>query len=183
MFAHHPPRRCRGVARRPSFLTTTMSFARALVAAGPSARLAAGRVAATRSLAFAYRWHSTAPRHQQVDPTISNKPHDYLEPGPPIRSPPTKTAGFTAADEPGKDYDPYKDGPSAIDKAVHLFFFTEIIRGASCVQGALSGRIVLSVGPRHVAGVGAILPTALHYHVPVREGPSLPPFPRRACSA
>ncbi|KAI0774486.1 NADH-quinone oxidoreductase [Fomes fomentarius] len=106
-----------------------MSFARALVAAGPSARLAAGRVAATRSLALAYRWHSTAPRHQHADPTISNKPHDYLEPGPPIRSPPTKTAGFTAADEPGKDYDPYKDGPSAIDKAVHLFFFTEIIRG------------------------------------------------------
>ena len=25
--------------------------------------------------------------------------------------------------------DPYKGGPSAIDKAVHLFFFTEIIRG------------------------------------------------------
>ena len=24
---------------------------------------------------------------------------------------------------------PYKDGPSAIDKAVHLFFFTEILRG------------------------------------------------------
>jgi len=24
---------------------------------------------------------------------------------------------------------PYKDGPSAIDKAVHMFFFTEILRG------------------------------------------------------
>ncbi|KAI0722766.1 NADH-quinone oxidoreductase [Earliella scabrosa] len=105
-----------------------MSFARALVAAGPSARLAAGRVAAPRSLALAYRWHSTAPRHQQLDPTVSNKPRDHLQP-PPIRSPSSKTARFTAADEPGKEYDPYKDGPSAIDKAVHLFFFTEIIRG------------------------------------------------------
>ena len=111
-----------------------MSFARALVAAGPSARLAAGRVAATRSLALAYRWHSTAPRHQQVDPTVSNEPRDHLEPGPPIRSPSAKTARFTAADEPGKDFDPYKDGPSAIDKAVHLFFFTEIIRGTCRVQ-------------------------------------------------
>ncbi|EIN10519.1 NADH-quinone oxidoreductase [Punctularia strigosozonata HHB-11173 SS5] len=36
---------------------------------------------------------------------------------------------FSAAEEPGKDYDPYKDGPSALSKAVHLFFFTEIIRG------------------------------------------------------
>ncbi|PIL37351.1 transporter [Ganoderma sinense ZZ0214-1] len=103
-----------------------MSFARALVAAGPSTRLAAGRVTASRSLALAYRWHSTTPRLQQAEPL---KHKDHLEPGPPIRSPSSKTASFTAADEPGKDYDPYKDGPSAIDKAVHLFFFTEIIRG------------------------------------------------------
>ena len=116
-----------------------MSFARALVAAGPSARLAAGRVAAPRSLALAYRWHSTAPRHQQLDPTVSNKPRDHLQP-PPIRSPSSKTARFTAADEPGKDYDPYKDGPSAIDKAVHLFFFTEIIRGACRLQMPFNGR-------------------------------------------
>ncbi|KAF8897813.1 Ndufs8, NADH:ubiquinone oxidoreductase 23 kd subunit [Infundibulicybe gibba] len=27
------------------------------------------------------------------------------------------------------DLNPYKDGPSALNKAVHLFFFTEIIRG------------------------------------------------------
>lgn len=107
-----------------------MSFARALVAAGPSARLAAGRVAAPRSLALAYRWHSTAPRQQQVDPLVSNKSRDHLEPPPPIRSPGTETARFTAANELGKEYDPYKDGPSALDKAVHLFFFTEIIRGA-----------------------------------------------------
>ncbi|KAK2466043.1 hypothetical protein APHAL10511_001685 [Amanita phalloides] len=28
-----------------------------------------------------------------------------------------------------REVDPYKDGPSALDKAVHIFFFTEIIRG------------------------------------------------------
>lgn len=113
-----------------------MSFARALVAAGPSTRLAAGRVTASRSLALAYRWHSTTPRLQQAEPL---KPKDHLEPGPPIRSPSSKTASFTAADEAGKDYDPYKDGPSAIEKAVHLFFFTEIIRGA-CGIRAPTGR-------------------------------------------
>ncbi|KAI0375878.1 NADH dehydrogenase Fe-S protein 8 [Pilatotrama ljubarskyi] len=99
-----------------------MSFVRALVAAGPSARLATSRATASR-LALAYRWHSTAPR----DPLLTNKHKDHLEPEVPLRSPPART--YSAVDEPGKDYDPYKDGPSAIDKAVHLFFFTEIIRG------------------------------------------------------
>ena len=122
-----------------STTTTTMSFARALVAASPFARLAAGRVSASRSLALAYRWHSTTPRLQQTEP---HKPKDYLEPAPPMRSPGTRTATFTAADESGKDYDPYKDGPSAIDKAVHLFFFTEIIRGA-CGVHALSRQRLL----------------------------------------
>ena len=31
----------------------------------------------------------------------------------------------------GHELDPYRNGPSALEKAVHLFFFTEIIRGAS----------------------------------------------------
>jgi len=46
-----------------------------------------------------------------------------------IKSPPLGTGTLTARDEPDKDIDPYKSGPSAIEKAVHLFFFTEIIRG------------------------------------------------------
>ncbi|KAI9000802.1 NADH dehydrogenase Fe-S protein 8 [Trametes punicea] len=99
-----------------------MSFVRALVAAGPFSRLAAGRVTTSR-LALVQRWNSTAPR----DPLLTKKHKDHLEPEVPFRSPPARI--YTAADEPGKDYDPYKDGPSAIDKAVHLFFFTEIIRG------------------------------------------------------
>lgn len=31
----------------------------------------------------------------------------------------------------GSELNPYRNGPSALDKAVHLFFFTEIIRGMS----------------------------------------------------
>ncbi|KAF9534679.1 hypothetical protein CPB83DRAFT_842747 [Crepidotus variabilis] len=32
-------------------------------------------------------------------------------------------------DSHGNEINPYRNGPSALDKAVHLFFFTEIIRG------------------------------------------------------
>ncbi|CDO73767.1 hypothetical protein BN946_scf185015.g95 [Trametes cinnabarina] len=100
-----------------------MSFVRALVAAGPSTGLAAGRITASR-LALAYRWHSTqSPR----DPLLTTEHKEHLIPEVQVRSPGARI--YTAADEPGKDFDPYKDGPSAVDKAVHLFFFTEIIRG------------------------------------------------------
>lgn len=45
-----------------------------------------------------------------------------------IRSPPLNAAiPLDAKHE--DEVDPYKGGPSAIEKAVHLFFFTEIIRG------------------------------------------------------
>ncbi|KAF8525292.1 NADH-quinone oxidoreductase [Gautieria morchelliformis] len=46
-----------------------------------------------------------------------------------IRSPPLSVGMQGAEAEPDKYVNPYKDGPSAVDKAVHLFFFTEIIRG------------------------------------------------------
>ena len=32
-------------------------------------------------------------------------------------------------DQAGRDLNPYRQGPSAVDKAVHLFFLTEIMRG------------------------------------------------------
>ncbi len=149
-----------------------MSFVRALVAAGPSARLAAGRVTASH-ITLAYRWHSTAPR----DPLLNTQPKDRLDVEAPIRSPGVKT--YSAADEVGKDYDPYKDGPSAIDKAVHLFFFTEIIRGP--YAHACSVKQFLNLATRHVDSHGTVLPATVHYHVPLREGPSVAALPRRAC--
>ncbi|KAH0839823.1 hypothetical protein J3R83DRAFT_770 [Lanmaoa asiatica] len=54
--------------------------------------------------------------------------HGSLEGPVKIRSPPA-TGTLTAQDELDKHTESYKDGPSAIDKAVHLFFFTEILRG------------------------------------------------------
>ena len=83
----------------------------------------------------------------------------------------------------------YRDGPSALDKAVHLFFFTEIIRGnypaalslPLCCAGELTYSLVHA--HRHVDRAGELFPPPVHHHVPVREGPSVAPFPRRACPA
>ncbi|PCH40856.1 NADH-ubiquinone oxidoreductase 23 kDa subunit [Wolfiporia cocos MD-104 SS10] len=102
-----------------------MSFLCALVSAGSSARVAT-RIAAPRASAMlTYRLLSTTPRL-----SAQEAPKDYLgDSSSSPRSLGTRAATFTAADEPGKNYDPYKDGPSAIDKAVHLFFLTEILRG------------------------------------------------------
>ncbi|OSX59463.1 hypothetical protein POSPLADRAFT_1071110 [Postia placenta MAD-698-R-SB12] len=107
-----------------------MSFLRALVSAGPSARLATHVVPPRASLLLANRLLSTTARRLHADP-LPGAPHtpDHLHDVVAPRSPGTKPATFTAADEPGKDFDPYKDGPGAVDKAVHLFFFTEILRG------------------------------------------------------
>ncbi|CCL98570.1 uncharacterized protein FIBRA_00571 [Fibroporia radiculosa] len=107
-----------------------MSFVRALVAAGPSARVAARMVAPRPSALLAHRLLSTTARRLAQDPLLKDgHVHDHLHDAASPRSPGIKTSMYSAADEPGKDFDPYKDGPGAIDKAVHLFFFTEILRG------------------------------------------------------
>lgn len=116
--------RCSVQAARPTL--TAMSFARPRLALGLAPRiLATQRSAALRSSIVAYRnIHSTHCSHaEHIDSRFEG----------PIRSPPLGAGSLTAKDEPGKDIDPYKDGQSAIDKAVHLFFFTEIIRGM-CVE-------------------------------------------------
>src|SRR6267154_5605853 len=102
-----------------------MSFARPRLALGLSPRiLATPRSSALPSSLIAYRnIHSTRCSHAEP---LENP--GRLEGPISIRSP-LGAGSLTAKDEPGKDIDPYKDGPSAIDKAVHLFFFTEIIRG------------------------------------------------------
>ena len=42
-------------------------------------------------------------------------------------------------DAQGNELNAYRHGPSALDKAVHLFFFTEIIRGKCIVHFSTSG--------------------------------------------
>lgn len=101
-----------------------MSFARQL-GVGLSSRLLGAQLQKTsRLLPIVYR--STSARYLHAEPL--ERP-GRLEGPHSIKSPPLGTGTLAAKDEPDKDIDPYKNGPSAIDKAVHLFFFTEIIRG------------------------------------------------------
>lgn len=46
-----------------------------------------------------------------------------------VKSPRLGTGTYSAREEPGKYVNPYEGGPSALEKAAHLFFFTEIARG------------------------------------------------------
>lgn len=67
-----------------------------------------GSVAARQTILRAL---STSPRRLLAQHTSG---HNHASPAPPSSN---------------TDVNPYKGGPSAIDKAVHLFFFTEILRG------------------------------------------------------
>jgi hypothetical protein len=99
-------------------------------------------VVVPRSTLLAFRQFSNTTRRSLAEPVhkfpLGNEPldkaanapdhlekHSFGQKGPGLGS-----GLATAGDEPGKEIS-YKDGPSALDKAVHLFFFTEIIRGKS----------------------------------------------------
>ena len=74
--------------------------------------------------------------------------------------------------EPDKYVDPYKNGPSALDKAADLFFFTEILRGTCnlcshslhCIPCNVDDLTTKDIF-RNVGCGRANLPTAIHYHV------------------
>jgi len=103
----------------------------------PRMRLVARAIPAspTRSLLLpAFRTLSTTPRLAHATPLPGSPghphhahPHASSAPSPTPR--PVDTAFASAASEPGKYVNPYKGGPSALDKAMELFFFTEIVRG------------------------------------------------------
>ncbi|KAH9977653.1 NADH-quinone oxidoreductase [Lactifluus volemus] len=74
---------------------------------------------------FAIRHLSTSRRTLQAQP-VHNHNHDSASH---VKSPRLGTGVYSARDEPGKFVNPYEGGPSALEKAAHLFFFTEIVRG------------------------------------------------------
>ena len=135
-------KRCRGCvaylqSRLSTFLSSAnMSFLRASLAAGPSSRLVQARLSSVGAQTMlARRMLSHTPRLQALAPKHSDAHHpvDHLSMPSQVRSPPL-SAAFPSDMKHGDDIDPYKGGPSAIEKAVHLFFFTEILRGAHGFQ-------------------------------------------------
>lgn len=82
------------------------------------------------------------------------------------------------------EYPDYSKGESALDKAAQLFFFTEILRGeffACRTREGVGSKGLIERGrqlmERNVDCAGAILPTALYHHVPVRKGTAVPSIP------
>ncbi|CAL1701273.1 unnamed protein product [Somion occarium] len=104
-----------------------MTILRTLMGSGPSSRLVTTRFAnAGPSTLIARRLLSTTsarsmPTREPPKGSEVYETPDYLRPPPTPRSPPL-SAKYEGA------VDPYHGGPSAIEKAVHIFFFTEIIR-------------------------------------------------------
>ncbi|KAF8076657.1 NADH-quinone oxidoreductase [Lyophyllum atratum] len=109
-----------------------MSFARPRVLVGLQPRLLLfPGTTSIRSAILAHRLLSTSTRtpaqHVQGPPTTDS--HDGLTSGVGDHSHRHAPSPAPIYDAHGNELNPYKDGPSSIDKAVHLFFFTEILRG------------------------------------------------------
>jgi hypothetical protein len=81
-----------------------------------SARLTQARLSSRQTL-LVYRTFASSSTRLQATPVEDQK---IVKP---VEQHPFKYTPVSDAE------DPYKGGPSAIDKAVHLFFFTEIVRG------------------------------------------------------
>lgn len=64
----------------------------------------------------------------------------------------------------GGDINPYKYEATSIDKAVHLFFFTEILRGKGHIPPV---SLALMSWKRNVDCAGKLLPTAIHHYVSI----------------
>lgn len=73
---------------------------------------------------------------------------------------------------------PYKGGPSALDKAVHFFFLTEIFRGVSTKPWNLM--MYLNLFCRSVDCRREFLQTTIYHHVSFRKGSPISSIQRRA---
>ena len=145
-----------------------MAFLRAYVAGTSAIRHATVTARLSQRipalLPLTHRMVSTTTRlHAQAKEVPSHIPHPAA---------PHQGAAF-----PGN---PYAGGPSALEKAAHLFFFTEIIRGTYYQPGVVAGHKTdaFTSTYRHVDCAGTILPASVHHHVPFRERSALSSFPR-----
>ena len=91
---------------------------------GLSTRLLLSRATGTPSITLlSLRHFSTSRRTLQAQPAHTSSDDS-------IKSQRLGTSVYSARDEPAKYVNPYEGGQSALEKAAHLFFFTEIVRGA-----------------------------------------------------
>lgn len=103
-----------------------MSFAR-IVGLQPRILVAATRHNHINSLITRRLLSTSSTSHAQHNPTgglqsnLDEKVNRHQSPAPQY-------------DAQALEIDPYRNGPSAIDKAVHIFFFTEILRGTPFVH-------------------------------------------------
>ncbi|KAG6842054.1 hypothetical protein C0991_003580 [Blastosporella zonata] len=103
-----------------------MNFLRPRLVVGLQPRiLIAPRSTSVRAAITAHRLLSTSAVLRAIPPNSYHALQSGLE---------ARGHGHNPAPEPifdahGKELDPYQNGPSSLDKAVHLFFFTEILRG------------------------------------------------------
>ncbi|KAG5648846.1 hypothetical protein DXG03_000195 [Asterophora parasitica] len=109
-----------------------MSFARPRVFLGLQPRLLViPRHNSVRSAILAHRLLSTSTRalaqHAQGPATTDS--HDGLHSALSGDRPHRHSSPAPKYDSHGNELNPYQDGPTSLDKAVHLFFFTEILRG------------------------------------------------------
>jgi len=109
-----------------------MSFARPRLLMGLSPRLHLAAPSLSLRSSLAHRLMSTSTRSlaQYAPGPATKTSHDGLTSDIENRSSRVAPRHEPIFDAQGNELDPYKGGPSAIDKAVHLFFFTEIIRGS-----------------------------------------------------
>jgi NADH dehydrogenase (ubiquinone) Fe-S protein 8 len=93
---------------------------------GLSTRLLLSRATGTPSITLLSLRHFSASRRTlQAQPAHKSSDDSTTH----IKSPRLETGVYSAGGEPGKYVNPYEGGQSALEKAAHLFFFTEIVRG------------------------------------------------------
>jgi hypothetical protein len=106
--------------------TINMAFVRH-PSLGLSTRFLLSRATGTPSVALVSLRHLSTSR-----PTLQAQPVHH-DPASHVKSPRLETGVYSARDEQDKYVNPYEGGPSALEKAAHLFFFTEIVRGSSTI--------------------------------------------------
>lgn len=148
---------------------------------GISPRLAlTASSSSTPSTLIAYRLLSTSRRLQQAEPldTLDGAAKSPDHKAGQIKSPPLKT--YSALDQAELARDPYKNGPSALEKAAHIFFLTEIARGALFPNSTLSDKSQSDIMCCHYIGMWIVLeqffrpPYTIMY--PYEKGPLSPRF-------